>query len=263
MDRATPPDEREQLECYDAVSETLAGRPLVIRTFDVGGDKPISYLPLPAEDNPALGLRGIRASLWRPAIFRVQLRALLRAAGDRRILLPMITDVAEVRVVRAMLSELAAELATPVPPLGVMIETPAAALLAGPLAREADFLSIGTNDLSQYTLAMDRGNAELAARVDAAHPAVLRLIGAVCEAAARHGKPVAVCGGLASDPAAAPLLIGLGVTELSAVPAMIPRLKAIVSSLTLERCRDLSRRALDLEDVASVRELLKVPGDAS
>jgi phosphocarrier protein FPr/phosphocarrier protein len=151
----------------------------------------------------------------------------------------------------------------PAPPLGVMIETPAAALLAGPLAREADFLSIGTNDLSQYTLAMDRGNAELAARVDAAHPAVLRLIGAACEAAARHGKPVAVCGGLASDPEAAPLLIGLGVTELSAVPAMIPRLKAIVSSLTLERCRDLSRRALDLEDAAAVRALLKVPGDAS
>jgi phosphoenolpyruvate-protein phosphotransferase len=263
MDRATPPDEREQLECYDAVAQALAGRPLVIRTFDVGGDKPISYLPLPAEENPALGLRGIRASLWRPAIFRVQLRALLRAAGDRRILLPMITDVAEVRAVRALLSELGAELATPVPPLGVMIETPAAALLAGPLAREADFLSIGTNDLSQYTLAMDRGNAELAARVDAVHPAVLRLIGGVCEAAARHGKPVAVCGGLASDPAAAALLIGLGVTELSAVPAMIPRLKAIVSSLTLAQCRDLSRRALDLEDAAAVRAVLKVPGDVS
>lgn len=263
MDRATPPDEREQLECYDAVAQALSGRPFVIRTFDVGGDKPISYLPLPAEDNPALGLRGIRASLWRPAIFRVQLRALLRAAGDRRILLPMITDVAEVRAVRAMLSELGAELATPVPPLGVMIETPAAALLAGPLAREADFLSIGTNDLSQYTLAMDRGNTELAARVDAAHPAVLKLIGFVCDAAGREGKPVAVCGGLASDPAAVPLLIGLGVTELSAVPAMIPRLKSIVGALTLNGSRDVARRALDLEDAAAVRASLKSPGDAS
>jgi phosphocarrier protein FPr/phosphocarrier protein len=261
MDRDTPPDEGEQLECYDAVARELGGRPLVIRTFDVGGDKPISYLPLPAEENPALGLRGIRASLWRPAIFRVQLRALLRAAGDRRILLPMITDVAEVRAVRAMLAELCAETNTPAPPLGVMIETPAAALLAGTLAREADFLSIGTNDLSQYTLAMDRGNAELAARVDAAHPAVLKLIGAVCEAAALHGKPVAVCGGLASDPAAVPLLIGLGVTELSAVPAMIPRLKAVVSSITLNRSRELARRALELEDAAAVRASMSILGE--
>jgi phosphocarrier protein FPr/phosphocarrier protein len=263
MDRATPPDEREQLECYDAVAQAMDGRPLVIRTFDVGGDKPISYLPLPAEENPALGLRGIRASLWRPAIFRVQLRALLRAAGDRRILLPMITDVAEVRAVRALLSELGAEMRIPVPPLGAMIETPAAALLAGVLAREVDFLSIGTNDLSQYTLAMDRGNAELAARVDAAHPAVLKLIGAVCDAAALHQKPVAVCGGLASDPAAVPLLIGLGVTELSAVPAMIPRLKAIVGALTMKDSRELARRALDLEDATAVRALLKVSGDVS
>ncbi len=261
MDRATPPDEREQLECYDAVAQALGGRPLVIRTFDVGGDKPLSYLPMPAEENPALGLRGIRASLWRPAIFRVQLRALLRATGDRRILLPMITDVAEVREVRAMLAELCAETKTPPPLLGVMIETPAAALLAGVLAREVDFLSIGTNDLSQYTLAMDRGNAELAARVDAAHPAVLKLIGAVCDAAGN--KPVAVCGGLASDPAAVPLLIGLGVTELSAVPAMIPRLKAIVSALTLARARELARRALDLEDAAAVRALMNTAGDVS
>jgi phosphocarrier protein FPr/phosphocarrier protein len=261
MDRDTPPDEGEQLECYDAVARELDGRPLVIRTFDVGGDKPISYLPLPAEENPALGLRGIRASLWRPAIFRVQLRALLRAAGDRRILLPMITDVAEVRAVRAMLAELCAETGAAAPPLGVMIETPAAALLAGSLAREADFLSIGTNDLSQYTLAMDRGNAELAARVDAAHPAVLKLIGAVCDAAALHGKPVAVCGGLASDPAAVPLLIGLGVTELSAVPAMIPRLKAVVGSITLNRSRELARRALDLEDAAAVRASMNTSGE--
>jgi phosphoenolpyruvate-protein phosphotransferase len=261
MDRATPPDENEQRDCYDAVARILDGRPLVIRTFDVGGDKPIAYLPLPAEENPALGLRGIRASLWRPEIFRVQLRALLFASGDRRILLPMITDLDEVRAVRRELNQLCAETKRPMPPLGAMIETPAAALLAGPLAREVDFLSVGTNDLSQYTLAMDRGNAELAPRVDAAHPAVLRLIGLVCDAAAREGKPVAVCGGLASDPHAAPLLIGLGVTELSAVPAMVPRIKSVVGALRLEQCREFAQRALALDTAVAVRQL-SIPGAA-
>jgi phosphoenolpyruvate-protein phosphotransferase len=258
LDRATPPDEAEQVRCYEQVARVLAGRPLVIRTFDVGGDKPIPYLPLPAEDNPALGLRGIRASLWRPDLFRVQLRALLAAkpVGAYRILLPMITDAGEIRGVRAVLNEIAGELGVRVPPLGAMVETPAAAMLAGPVAREVEFLSIGTNDLAQYALAMDRGHAELAARIDGLHPAVLRLIAAVAHGAREHGKPLAVCGGLASDTAAVPLLLGLGVTELSAVPAMIPRIKARIATLTLEDCRSLARQALDLESATAVRALV-------
>jgi phosphoenolpyruvate-protein phosphotransferase len=258
LDRATPPDEAEQVRCYEQVARVLDGRPLVIRTFDVGGDKPIPYLPLPAEDNPALGLRGIRASLWRPDLFRVQLRALLTAkpAVAYRILLPMITDAGEIRSARTLLAEIAGELGVRVPPLGAMIETPAAAMLAGRIAREVEFLSIGTNDLAQYALAMDRGHAELAARIDGLHPAVLRLIAAVAHGAREHGRPLAVCGGLASDTAAVPLLLGLGVTELSAVPAMIPRIKARIATLTLKGCRSLARQALDLESAPAVRALV-------
>jgi phosphocarrier protein FPr/phosphocarrier protein len=258
LERETAPDEAEQLAAYHQVADILAGKPLVIRTLDAGGDKPIPYLPLPAEENPALGLRGIRTSLWRPDLLEVQLRAMLQLpAGQCRILLPMITDVGEIRTVRTMLTRLAAEAGvTRLPQLGVMIETPAAALLADQLAAEVDFLSIGTNDLSQYTLAMDRGHAELAARIDGVHPAVLRLIGLVGEAAARQQRPVAVCGGLASDPAAVPLLLGLGVTELSAVPAAIPRIKTLVNALSLDHCRELARRALALDSSGAVRALL-------
>jgi phosphoenolpyruvate-protein phosphotransferase len=256
LEREHAPDEAEQLTAYRKVSEILGGKPLVIRTLDAGGDKPIPYLPMPPEENPALGLRGIRTSLWRPDLLETQLRALLKTGGSCRILLPMITDTAEVRTVRRMLDELAAKLQLPVPQLGVMIETPAAALLADQLAAEADFLSIGTNDLAQYTLAMDRGHAELAARIDGVHPAVLRLIGAVCEAAARRQRPVAVCGGLASDPDAVALLLGLGVTELSAVPSAIPRIKALVGGLALESCRVMARQALTLPSSEAVRAFI-------
>lgn len=261
LDRAAAPDEREQRETYQRIARVLEGRPLVIRTLDVGGDKPLAYLPLPAEANPALGLRGIRVSLWRPALLRAQLRAILaiEPAGQCRILLPMITGVDELAVVRGIVEELSTELGVARVQLGVMIETPAAAMLADELARDADFLSIGTNDLAQYTLAIDRGNAELAVRIDAAHPAVLRLIATVSAAAARHGRSVAVCGGLASDPAAVPLLLGLGVNELSAVPAQIPHIKEVVRSRTLDACRALAARALTLDSAAAVRELLAKP----
>ena len=232
-------------------------RPLIIRTLDIGGDKPIPYLPLPPEDNPALGLRGVRTSLWRPDLLEVQLRAMLRVqpAGQVRILLPMITDVAEIRAVRRLLDEACAALKLAAPALGAMIETPAAAMLADGIAREVDFLSIGTNDLAQYTLAMDRGHAELAARIDGVHPAVLRMIDITCKGAAASGKPVAVCGGLAADPSAVPVLLGLGVTELSVVPTLIPQLKAQVRALTLESCRVTAARALALETAEQVRAL--------
>jgi phosphoenolpyruvate-protein phosphotransferase len=259
LDRATAPDEAEQLRCYQEVARVLGARPLVIRTMDIGGDKPIPYLPLPPEDNPALGLRGIRTSQWRPDLFDVQLRALLRVtpAGQCRILLPMITEPGEVRAVRTRLEDLCGSLEVPMPPLGAMIETPASAMLAASIAREVDFLSIGTNDLTQYTLAMDRGHAALAARIDGLHPAVLSLVERVGAAGAREGKLVAVCGGLASDPVAAPLLLGLGVRELSVVPMQIPALKARLASLTLEACQALAARALLLDSADEVRRLAR------
>ncbi|MEO8063945.1 MAG: phosphoenolpyruvate--protein phosphotransferase [Pseudomonadota bacterium] len=258
LERETAPDEREQRTSYQQVAGALSGRPLIIRTLDIGGDKPIPYLPLPPEENPALGLRGIRTSLWRPDLLEVQLRALLgvEPASQLRILLPMITDIAEIRSVRATLDVLCAELDRERPPLGAMIETPAAAMLADAISAEVDFLSIGTNDLAQYTLAMDRGHAELAARIDGLHPAVLRLIAATTSGAARHGRPVAVCGGLASDVQAVPVLIGLGVTELSVVPKLIPRSKVLIHGLTLERCRELAAQALALTSAAEVRALI-------
>jgi phosphoenolpyruvate-protein kinase (PTS system EI component) len=214
---------------------------------------------LPPEENPALGLRGVRTSLAYPQLLREQLRAVLAISGPAqvRLLLPMITDVAEVRAVRAVLEEVQHEVGRhQALSLGVMIETPASAVLAERLAGVADFLSIGTNDLTQYTLAMDRGHPQLAARLDALHPAVLQLIARAAQAASGRGRHAAVCGGLASEPLAAALLVGLGVQELSAVPAVIPQLKARIARLTLAQCRALAAQALELESAAAVRELL-------
>ncbi|HEY8510152.1 MAG TPA: phosphoenolpyruvate--protein phosphotransferase, partial [Steroidobacteraceae bacterium] len=260
LDRATAPDEREQATQYARIAATFGGRPVAIRTLDVGGDKPLRYLPLAAEENPALGVRGIRASLLHPQLLRTQLRAILGAAasGECRILLPMVTDADEIRAVRAMLAELQQEMKLEKRvPLGAMIETPAAALMAEQIAREADFLSIGTNDLTQYTLAVDRGNAALADRLDALHPAVLRLISRVARAAEERRRELAVCGGLASDPEATPILIGLGVRELSMVTAAIPRQKSFIRSLNSVDCAALAREALQLEDAGSVRSLVQ------
>lgn len=257
LERTTAPDEAEQLASYQQVADEFGGRPLVIRTLDIGGDKPIAYLPLPPEDNPALGLRGIRTSLWRPELLDEQLRALLRVRPAVRILLPMITDVTEIEQVSQRLGHWCRELGVARPRLGAMIETPAAAMLADQIAGVVDFLSIGTNDLAQYGLAMDRGHAELATRIDGLHPAVLRLIAATTAGAAPHRCPVAVCGGLASDPEAVPLLVGLGVGELSVVPALIPRLKALIRALTLDQCRELARQAMGLGHAAQVRELVR------
>ena len=258
LDRQLPPDEAEQRAEYQKIATALGGRPLTIRTLDAGGDKPIAYLPQPPEENPALGLRGVRTSLANPQLLREQLRAILavRPAEQCRILLPMITDATDVAAVRAVLDEIRAERGIErAVELGVMIETPASAVLADQLAAVSDFLSIGTNDLTQYTLAMDRGNAQLSARLDALHPAVLRLIERAAAAGAAHGRLVAVCGGLASEPLAAPLLIGLGVRELSAVAAVIPRLKATLSRVTLEECGALAREALKASESGAVRAL--------
>jgi multiphosphoryl transfer protein len=259
LEREAPPDEDEQLQQYQGIATALAGRPLVVRTLDIGGDKPIPYLPMPAEPNPALGLRGVRTSLWRPDLLRVQLRAILRVqpAGQCRVLLPMITDTAEIRAVRRMIDEVRRELRhIGSIAVGAMIETPAAALLAERVANEVEFLSIGTNDLTQYTLAMDRGHSELAHRIDGLHPAVLRLIATTVAAAEKHSRFVAVCGGLASEPAAVPVLLGLGVHELSVVPTLVPQLKSLIRTLTLDSCRSLAQRAVALDTAEAVRALV-------
>jgi phosphocarrier protein FPr/phosphocarrier protein len=260
LDRDSPPDEAEQMAAYQKIAAALGGRPLTIRTLDAGGDKPIAYLPQPPEENPALGLRGVRTSLAHPALLRTQLRAILgvRPLEQCRILLPMITEAGEVQAVRAVLDELRAALGlTWNVELGVMVETPASAVLADRLVAVADFLSIGTNDLTQYTLAMDRGHPQLAPRLDALHPAVLRLIEAATRAAAGHGRLVAVCGGLASEPLAAPVLVGLGVHELSAVGSVIPQIKAALSRVTIAECRALAQAALAQPDSLAVRELAR------
>lgn len=257
VDRRTAPDEQEQRQAYQAVLDAMGDKSVIIRTIDVGGDKQLDYLPLPVEANPVLGLRGIRMAQVRPELLDQQLRALLQLTplARCRILLPMVSEVDELLEIRQRLDELCAQLKlTQRPELGVMIEVPAAALMAEQLAEHADFLSIGTNDLSQYTLAMDRDHAGLAARVDALHPALLRLIAQTCDGAAKHGRWVGVCGALASDPLATPALIGLGVSELSVSPPQIAEIKDRVRHLDAAQCRQLSLSLLDLSSAKAVRQ---------
>jgi phosphocarrier protein FPr/phosphocarrier protein len=261
IDRDNAPDEDEQVAQYQAIAEALSGRPVIVRLLDIGGDKPAPYLPIAPEENPALGLRGVRVGLDRPDLLETQIRAILRTrpAGQCRIMVPMVASLAELRAVREIVDRVAGGLAlAETPVVGVMIETPAAAATADLLAAEADFLSIGTNDLTQYVLAMDRGNQAVADQVDALHPAVLRMIAATCNGAAtRPGRQVGVCGGAASDTAAIPILLGLGVTELSVTPRFVPEAKAIVRRLSIETCRAHAARALELASAAEVRALAR------
>ncbi len=260
VDRREAPDEDEQLARYREIAAALAGRTLTVRTLDTAGDKPLAYLPLPREDNPALGLRGVRATFLAPELMRAQIRAVLRVdpPGQCRLLLPMVNDAGELRELRALAEACARELGRSVPALGVMIETPAAALQAPALARDADFLSIGSNDLAQYTLAIDRGHPQLASRLDALHPAMLRLMATTAEAARALGKSVSVCGALACDIEALPILIGLGIHELSATPATVPKVKRAARWLDAAECRAAAVRALDAPDAAAVREIARV-----
>ncbi|WP_409317699.1 phosphoenolpyruvate--protein phosphotransferase [Pseudomonas sp. KCJK9016] len=256
VDRHTAPDVEEQRSAYQSVIDAMGDKSVIIRTIDVGGDKQLDYLPLPVEANPVLGLRGIRLAQARPEILDQQLRALLHVSPLQRcrILLPMVTEVDELLHIRQRVDALCLELGiSQRPEIGVMIEVPAAALQAEQLAEHADFLSIGTNDLSQYTLAMDRDHAGLAARVDALHPALLRLIAMTCEGAAVHKRWVGVCGALASDPLATPVLIGLGVTELSVSPVQIGEIKDRVRQLHEAECQRLARDLLKLSSAAAVR----------
>jgi phosphocarrier protein FPr len=254
--RAAAPTTDEHRQSYQGIVDALSGRTAIIRTLDVGADKEVDYLTLPPEPNPALGLRGIRLAQVRPDLLDDQLRGLLavQPLGAVRILLPMVTDVGELIRIRTRIDELASEAGRTEPiEVGVMIEVPSAALLADQLAQHADFLSIGTNDLTQYTLAMDRCQADLAAQADGLHPAVLRLIAAAVQGADRYGKWVGVCGALAGDPLAMPLLIGLGVTELSVDPVSVPGIKARVRNLDYQLCRQRAQDALALESAQAVR----------
>jgi len=260
IDRETAPGEDQQLAAYQGIANALGDVPVILRLMDVGGDKPLRYLTLPHEDNPALGMRGVRTALAHPELLRAQLRAALRVVpfGKVRLLIPMVTDAAEIRAVRSMVDELTRELSLPGRiELGAMIETPAAALTAALIGREVEFLSIGSNDLTQYTLAMDRGHSELARRTDALHPAVLKLIASTADAGTAAGKLVAVCGGVAADSQAVPILLGLGVRELSVVPAAIPALKQQVRGLRMLECRELAMRCLGAASAGEVRALVE------
>lgn len=249
LDRSTPPTQEEQKAQYQAIADTLGDRPLIVRLLDVGGDKPAPYLDLPHEENPALGQRGIRVGLARPDLLETQISAILAVEpkGRCRIMAPMIASIAELESVAKIVERLGGA------ELGVMVETPAAAMTGDLLARRASFLSIGSNDLTQYALAMDRGNAAVAAGVDGLHPSVLRLIDRTCRDAKKSGTLVAVCGGLAADPLAIPILIGLGVRELSVPPARIAATKALVCQLALDACQALAAEAIALDSATAVR----------
>ncbi|MEW6403973.1 MAG: phosphoenolpyruvate--protein phosphotransferase [Chloroflexota bacterium] len=257
--RTTAPSEDEQFSVYNAIAETMKAKPVIIRTLDIGGDKPLAYIQMKPELNPFLGERGIRLCLNRPELFKEQLRAILRAApsGNLKIMFPMVSDMMELRQARAIMEELRRDLNVPPVQIGIMIEVPAAALMADVFALEVDFFSIGTNDLTQYTLAMDRGNSSLASKHDGLHPAVLRLIAMTIDAAHKHGKRADLCGELGSDPAAIPILLGLGMDELSVSIPSVPTVKAQVRSLKIEDCRSLAREALHCSTAREVRELAK------
>lgn len=257
LDRQEAPSEDEQLQVYQKITDTLEHRPLIIRTLDVGGDKPLAYLPLPTEENPFLGERGLRLSFAKPELFRSQIRAVLRVQrrGLLRLMFPMVSSLDEFLAAKKIVEEERSQLAAPPIEIGVMIEIPSAALTADTLAREVDFFSIGTNDLAQYTLAMDRGHPQLARKIDAFHPAVLKLIDMTVQAAQTHGKWVGVCGSIASEALAAPILLGLGVNELSVSAPSLPTIKAKVRQLHLESCKNLAQEALKLADGTAVRAL--------
>jgi phosphocarrier protein FPr/phosphocarrier protein len=260
LERDTAPSLAEQTAEYQAIADALGGRSLIVRLLDIGGDKPAPYLPIAAEENPALGLRGIRVGFAHPQLLEDQVRAILRVQpiGQCRIMIPMIASLDELRRVRRVVDEVRSELGIAEHvEVGVMIETPAAAVTADLLAREADFLSVGTNDLTQYALAMDRGNPAVAGAIDGLHPAVLRMIAETCRGAARHDRWTGVCGGLASDPLAVPILVGLGVTELSATAALVPEIKALVASLSMDACRAHAAAALQCGSAAEVRTLAR------
>jgi multiphosphoryl transfer protein len=265
MERSTPPSEDEQFEAYKAIAQAIGKEhPLVIRTLDVGGDKPLAYLPIPKEDNPFLGERGVRVALDRPEILRIQLRAILRASAFGRVsvMFPMISSLEEIRDAKAILAEESQRLGIAPIPAGIMVEVPVTAVMAAQFANDADFFSIGTNDLTQYTLAMDRGHPKLAPYIDGLSPGVLHLINHTVRGGHAANRPVAVCGGIASDVHGVPILIGLGVDELSISLPAIPAIKGQIRKLRLDECRELAQKALAAESAAEVRALIREPDES-
>ncbi len=265
LDRESAPDEDEQESAYRAAAEQLGGRPMIVRTLDAGADKPIPFLGQPAEANPFLGVRGLRLGLARPELLRTQLRAIARVAVDHpvRVMFPMVATLDELRRGRSAVEDAVASLAAEgreVPDrleIGVMIEIPSAALIADRLAAVADFFSIGTNDLTQYVVAAERGNERVATLADPLHPAVLALIERTASAGTAAGGWTGVCGELAADPLAAPLLAGLGVRELSMSAPAIPHVKQAIRATDLSAARELAERALGLASGDEVRALLR------
>ncbi len=261
LERGASPTEDEQHEVYAAMLAALDGRPLIVRALDIGGDKQVAHLALPREENPFLGVRGARLLLRRPDLLEPQLRALYRAAkagGKLSIMFPMITSLQEVMALRIICERVRAEVDGPAVPLGIMVEVPSAAILADLFAPHVDFFSIGTNDLTQYALAIDRQHPDLAAEADSLHPAVLRLIRMTVEGAKTHDRWVGVCGGIAGDPFGAALLAGLGVQELSMTPRDIPGVKARLRDADFATLEALALKALGLDTADAVRRLEEV-----
>ncbi len=267
LQRDALPGEEEQYQIYRAIADVFQQLPLVVRTLDAGGDKEIPYLNMPPEQNPFLGRRAIRLCLAEPELFQTQLRAILRASYERnlKIMFPMISSVGELRQSLAHLRQAQAALVAqniPYNPnleVGIMVEIPSAALLAGDMAPLIDFFSIGTNDLTQYTLAVDRTNAGVAALADPLHPAVLRLIQQVIQAAYAHGKWVGMCGELAGNLEAIPLLLGMGLDEFSMTASAIPAAKALLRTLSTAQTQPLAQQALRLSEPEAIHALLKQP----
>jgi phosphoenolpyruvate-protein phosphotransferase len=256
------PTEDEQVAILEPMVAAMGERPVILRTLDVGADKPLPSLPQPAEMNPALGVRGLRlALLRRPDLLTTQIRAALRIAAHHplRLMVPMVSTVDEVRAVKQMLIEAGEQLGLDpaIMPLGIMVEVPSAAVTAERLASEVEFFSLGTNDLTQYLFAADRTNPELAALADSLHPALLRVIDQVVQAAHRQRRWVGVCGEMASDVEAVPLLVGMGIDELSVHPPQVARVKARVRELRIDACRRLVDAAMELDRPAQVRELIR------
>jgi phosphoenolpyruvate-protein phosphotransferase (PTS system enzyme I) len=262
LDRPTPPTEEEQYRIYKTVVDAMAPRPVVFRTFDLGADK-IRSDNKTREANPALGLRAIRLGLKNRGMFKDQLRAMLRASrhGDLRIMFPMISGVGELRQVKAVLEEARQELGSEAPervPVGCMIELPSAVFVADRLAREADFFSIGTNDLIQYSLAIDRTNDHVAYLYSPFHPAILIAIKQVVDAGRRAGIPVSMCGSMAAESLLTPLIVGLGLRTLSMAPTLIPTVKAMIRTINCAKAEEITAQALELDTATEVEDLVRI-----
>lgn len=261
MDRDALPDEETQYRAYRQVCETLKDKPVIIRTLDVGGDKDIPYLHLEKEENPFLGYRAVRYCLRNREICETQLRALIRAGADTgghlRIMIPMVTTADEIRTVRGLAEEICRETGLPMPQIGTMIETPAAFIMADVLAKYSDFFSIGTNDLTQYIMAADRGNSSVAYLCKACDPAVLRALRGVISAGIRAGIPVGMCGEAAADPLLIPVLVGFGLEEFSVTPAAVLRTRCEISRWTMAEARKVADHALTLETAGEVEAYLR------